>query len=195
MAKKGDMLYAWTTDKEIATKAECGGAVTGLWKYALENKFVDAVLAVSKGQDLYDAVPTLITDPKDLDQDRRLAPLRDAAHVKARKKVPRRFEHDEDRGHRQGLRRDGALRACQAAADQPRQRRHDRGQLRRVRQSGHGPEDDHGEVRGRPGHGPQGRDRQGPVHHRVRGRAQGHLDGRARGARVRPPVPTAAAAR
>jgi formate dehydrogenase subunit beta len=64
MAKKGDMVYAWTTDADLAKKAECGGAVTGLLKYALENKMVDAVLGVKKGMDLYDAVPTLITDPK-----------------------------------------------------------------------------------------------------------------------------------
>jgi formate dehydrogenase subunit beta len=68
MAAKGDMLYGWTTNADLAGKAECGGAVTALWKYALENKIVDAVLAVKKGIDLYDAVPTLITDPKDLDQ-------------------------------------------------------------------------------------------------------------------------------
>ena len=67
MAAKGEMLYAWTTNADLASKAECGGAVTALWKYALENKIVDAVLAVKKGVDLYDAVPTLITDPKDLD--------------------------------------------------------------------------------------------------------------------------------
>ncbi|PWR75216.1 Coenzyme F420 hydrogenase/dehydrogenase, beta subunit C-terminal domain [Methanospirillum stamsii] len=66
MAAKGDMIYAWTTDSEIAKKAECGGAVTALLKYALENKMVDAVLAIKKGQDVYDAVPTYITDPKDL---------------------------------------------------------------------------------------------------------------------------------
>jgi len=66
MAAKGDMLYAWTTDKEIKEKAELGGAVTALWKYALENKIVDAVFAVKKGKDLYDAVPTLVTNPKDL---------------------------------------------------------------------------------------------------------------------------------
>ncbi len=64
--KKGDMLYAWTSDAEIAKKAECGGAVTTLLKYALENKMVDAVLAVQRGTDIYDAVPTLITDPKKL---------------------------------------------------------------------------------------------------------------------------------
>ncbi|MFA4875828.1 MAG: Coenzyme F420 hydrogenase/dehydrogenase, beta subunit C-terminal domain [Methanoregula sp.] len=66
MTKKGDMLYAWTNDAEIQKKAELGGAVTALWKYALESKAVDAVFAVTKGVDLYDAVPVLITDPKDL---------------------------------------------------------------------------------------------------------------------------------
>jgi formate dehydrogenase subunit beta len=68
MAAKGDMFYAWTTNKDLAGKAECGGAVTGLLKFALENKIVDAVLAVKKGKDLYDAVPVIVTDPKDLDQ-------------------------------------------------------------------------------------------------------------------------------
>jgi len=64
--KKGDMFYAWTNDQDIAKKAECGGAVTSLLKYALENKIVDAVLAVRRGQDIYDAVPVLISDPKQL---------------------------------------------------------------------------------------------------------------------------------
>jgi formate dehydrogenase subunit beta len=66
MTKKGDMLYAWTNDADIQKKAELGGAVTTLWKYALESKTVDAVLAVTKGVDLYDAKPIVITDPKDL---------------------------------------------------------------------------------------------------------------------------------
>jgi len=66
MTKKGDMLYAWTTDAEIQKKAELGGAVSALWKYALESKAVDAVLAVTKGVDLYDAVPVMITDPRDI---------------------------------------------------------------------------------------------------------------------------------
>ena len=68
MAAKGDMFYAWTTSKDLADKAECGGAVTGLMKFALENKIVDAVLGVKKGKDLYDAVPTIITDPKEIGQ-------------------------------------------------------------------------------------------------------------------------------
>ena len=66
MTKKGDMLYAWTNDAEIQKKGELGGAVTTLWKYALESKTVDAVLVISKGKDLYDAKPTLITDPAQL---------------------------------------------------------------------------------------------------------------------------------
>src|SRR5512136_377556 len=68
MAKKGDMLYAWTNDADIKKKAELGGAVTALWKYALESKAVDAVYAIRKGADVYDAQPILITDSKDLAQ-------------------------------------------------------------------------------------------------------------------------------
>ncbi len=66
MAMKGDMLYAWTNDAAIKEKAELGGAVTALWKFALESKAVDAVLVITKGADLYDAKPVLITDPKEL---------------------------------------------------------------------------------------------------------------------------------
>jgi formate dehydrogenase subunit beta len=68
MSKKGDMYYAWTSDAELAKKAECGGAVTTLLKYALEKKIVDGVFAVTRGQDIYDAVPVFITDPKEIDQ-------------------------------------------------------------------------------------------------------------------------------
>ena len=68
MSKKGDMYYAWTSDAELAKKAECGGAVTSLLKYALEKKIVDGVFAVTRGQDIYDAVPVFITDPKEIDQ-------------------------------------------------------------------------------------------------------------------------------
>jgi len=68
MSKKGDMFYAWTTDAELQKKAECGGAVTQLLKFALEKKMVDGVFAVKRGQDIYDAVPTYITDPKELDK-------------------------------------------------------------------------------------------------------------------------------
>ncbi|MDO9523728.1 MAG: Coenzyme F420 hydrogenase/dehydrogenase, beta subunit C-terminal domain [Methanocorpusculum sp.] len=65
MSAKGDMCYAWTKDAGI--KGECGGAVTSLLKYALQNHIVDAVLTVKKGVDIYDPLPAFITDPKDLD--------------------------------------------------------------------------------------------------------------------------------
>jgi formate dehydrogenase subunit beta len=66
MVAKGDMVYAWSADADILEKGECGGAVTTLLKYALESGMVDAVFAVKKGQDIYDAVPTLITDPAEV---------------------------------------------------------------------------------------------------------------------------------
>ncbi|QSZ66618.1 formate dehydrogenase [Methanofollis aquaemaris] len=68
MSAKGDMYYAWSTDADLLAKGECGGAVSSLLKYALESKMVDAVLAVKKGADIYDAVPTLITDPEEIAQ-------------------------------------------------------------------------------------------------------------------------------
>ena len=66
MAAKGDMVYAWSSDADILDKGECGGAVTTLLKYALESGKVDAVFAVKKGFDVFDATPTLITDPAEI---------------------------------------------------------------------------------------------------------------------------------
>jgi len=66
MAAKGDMVYAWSADADLLAKGECGGAVSTLLKYALESGAVDAVFAIKKGQDIYDAVPTLITDPAEI---------------------------------------------------------------------------------------------------------------------------------
>ncbi|PWR71427.1 Coenzyme F420 hydrogenase/dehydrogenase, beta subunit C-terminal domain [Methanospirillum lacunae] len=66
MAAKGEMVYAWAKDAETLKKGECGGAITALLKYALESKTVDAVVAIKKGKDLYDAVPAVITDPAEI---------------------------------------------------------------------------------------------------------------------------------
>ncbi|WAI01956.1 Coenzyme F420 hydrogenase/dehydrogenase, beta subunit C-terminal domain [Methanogenium organophilum] len=68
MSAKGDFVYAWASDAGMAERGECGGAVSTLLKYALESGMVDAVLAVKKGVDLYDAVPALITNPADVDE-------------------------------------------------------------------------------------------------------------------------------
>ena len=68
MTAKGDMFYAWAADAACQERGECGGAVTALLTHALTSGMVDAVLAVKKGQDIYDAVPTLITDPAEVAQ-------------------------------------------------------------------------------------------------------------------------------
>jgi formate dehydrogenase subunit beta len=62
---KGDMYIARSSDKEIVGKAECGGAVTSLLKFALESGRVDSVLAVkARDANRYDGIPNLITDSK-----------------------------------------------------------------------------------------------------------------------------------
>jgi formate dehydrogenase subunit beta len=68
MAAIGDMFYTWAADPGVLEKGECGGAITALQQYALKSGMVDAVLAVRKGADLYDAVPAIITDPAELTQ-------------------------------------------------------------------------------------------------------------------------------
>lgn len=64
---KGDMYLAQSSDDETLKKAEYGGAVTSLLKFALESKMVDAVLAVkARDGNRYDGIPVLITDPSEL---------------------------------------------------------------------------------------------------------------------------------
>jgi len=64
---KGDMYIAHSTDKEILEKAEYGGVVTSLLKFALESGKVDAVLAVkARDGNRYDGVPVLITKPEEV---------------------------------------------------------------------------------------------------------------------------------
>jgi len=64
---RGDMYIAHSTDKKILEKAEYGGAVTSLLRFALESKRVDAVLAIkARDGDRYDGIPVLITDPEEI---------------------------------------------------------------------------------------------------------------------------------
>jgi len=61
---KGDMYLARASDGEILERAEYGGVVTSLLKFALESKRVDAVLAVkARDGNRYDGIPVLITEP------------------------------------------------------------------------------------------------------------------------------------
>jgi formate dehydrogenase subunit beta len=62
---KGDMYIARSSEKEIMEKAECGGAVTSLLKFALESKRVDAAVGVkARDGNRYDGIPVLITEPE-----------------------------------------------------------------------------------------------------------------------------------
>jgi len=187
MTKKGDMLYAWTSDADIKKHAELGGAVTALWKYALESKTVDGVLVVTKGADLYDAQPVLITDAKDLvntagslhcgtllipklikkyldgAKDIKIGVTVKGCDAMAFYELAKRKQINLDNIYMIGVNCGGSVSAVPA---------------RKMIADKFGVDP---ECR------PQGRDRQGPVHHRVRGRPQGHLDRRTRRGRVRPP--------
>ncbi|MDU9375561.1 hypothetical protein McpSp1_01380 [Methanocorpusculaceae archaeon Sp1] len=66
MSAKGDMYYAWANQSACPIKGECGGAVTAILKYMLDNKVVDAVLTVKKGRDVYEAVPVLVHSSEEL---------------------------------------------------------------------------------------------------------------------------------
>ncbi len=64
---KGDMWLARSTDEEILKRAECGGVVTSLLKFALERNLVDAVLAVEAREgNRFDGIPVLLTNPGDV---------------------------------------------------------------------------------------------------------------------------------
>ncbi|MBC8249695.1 MAG: Coenzyme F420 hydrogenase/dehydrogenase, beta subunit C-terminal domain [Anaerolineales bacterium] len=64
---KGNMYLAWSAAEEILEKAEYGGVVTSLLKFALESQRVDAVLATkARDGNRYDGIPVLITDPQEV---------------------------------------------------------------------------------------------------------------------------------
>ena len=65
-AKINDMYYAYSAIDDIKEKGEYGGVVTTIMKYLLEEGIVDGVVGVTQGHDIYDGVPTLITDPADV---------------------------------------------------------------------------------------------------------------------------------
>ena len=63
----GDMYVTWSSDEEIRNRAEYGGAVTSLLKFALDSQRVDAVLTVkARNGNRYDAIPALVTTPDEV---------------------------------------------------------------------------------------------------------------------------------
>ena len=63
---ESQFLLAKAKDEEIATKGECGGAVSALFKYLLDQDLVDGVLTLTRGEDIYDGIPILVEDSKDI---------------------------------------------------------------------------------------------------------------------------------
>ena len=64
---KGDMYIARSSDEETLQKAECGGAVSSLLKFALDSGRVDTVLAIkARDGNRYNGIPVLVTDPKEV---------------------------------------------------------------------------------------------------------------------------------
>jgi len=61
-------LLARAKDEDLLENGECGGAVSSIFQYLLDSNLVDGVLNLSHGEDIYDGVPTLIEDSKDLVQ-------------------------------------------------------------------------------------------------------------------------------
>jgi len=59
-------LLAKAKNDEVCEKGECGGAVTALLQYLLDQSIVDGVLNVEKRESIYDGVPAYVTDSNDL---------------------------------------------------------------------------------------------------------------------------------
>ena len=59
-------VLAKSQNNEILEAGECGGAVTSILKYLLDEGLVDGVLALSPQDDVYDAFPVFVTDSEDL---------------------------------------------------------------------------------------------------------------------------------
>ena len=64
---KENMYIARSSDRKILERAEHGGTVTSLLKFALKSGMVDSVLTIkARGGDRYDGIPVLITNPEEL---------------------------------------------------------------------------------------------------------------------------------
>ena len=64
---KGKMYLAKSSDDTILNRAECGGAVTSLLKFALDGKRVDAVVAVAaRDGNRYNGLPVVIAESEEV---------------------------------------------------------------------------------------------------------------------------------
>ena len=66
MVYSGDMYYAWAADREIRLAAHNGGLITALLAYLLDTGRVHAAVVMREGCDVFEAVPTVVTDARSL---------------------------------------------------------------------------------------------------------------------------------
>jgi len=64
--KTGDVYIGVSSDEQILEKAENGGVVTSLLKFALKSKLIDTVLAVKAGKNRYEGILSFITEPEEI---------------------------------------------------------------------------------------------------------------------------------
>lgn len=61
-----DFILVKSKIDEITENGACGGAVSSIFKYLLNNEIVDGVLTLTKDQDVYDGMPTVVTNSEEL---------------------------------------------------------------------------------------------------------------------------------
>ncbi|MDO5850921.1 MAG: Coenzyme F420 hydrogenase/dehydrogenase, beta subunit C-terminal domain [Methanobacteriaceae archaeon] len=61
-----EYLLAKAKNEQLHESGECGGAVSSIFKYLLDEKIVDGVLVLTKGEDLYDGIPTFIENSDEI---------------------------------------------------------------------------------------------------------------------------------
>lgn len=59
-------ILAKSNNENILKAGECGGAVTSIFKYLLDEGIVDGVCTLRPQDDVYDGIPTFITNSEDL---------------------------------------------------------------------------------------------------------------------------------
>lgn len=63
---KPKYILGKSKDSEIKEGGACGGAVSSIFKYLLDNEKVDGVLTLRAEDDIYDGVPTLVTNSSEI---------------------------------------------------------------------------------------------------------------------------------
>ncbi|MEN6291369.1 MAG: Coenzyme F420 hydrogenase/dehydrogenase, beta subunit C-terminal domain, partial [Methanobacterium sp.] len=61
-----EYLLARSKNHEILDEGECGGAVSSIFQYLLDKELVEGVLTLTRGEDIYEGIPSLIEESEDV---------------------------------------------------------------------------------------------------------------------------------